>query len=53
MIEDLMQPRHLLLILGIALLMWGPQKLPELGRGLAQGIRGFRDALKPESHDSV
>jgi sec-independent protein translocase protein TatA len=51
MIEDLLQPRHLLLILGIALLMWGPQKLPELGKGLAQGIRGFKDALKPESHD--
>ena len=51
MIEDLLQPRHLLLILGLALLMWGPQKLPELGKGLAQGIRGFKDALKPESHD--
>jgi sec-independent protein translocase protein TatA len=51
MIEDLLQPRHLLLILGIALLMWGPQKLPELGKGLAQGIRGFKDALKPDSHD--
>jgi sec-independent protein translocase protein TatA len=51
MIEDLLQPRHLLLILGIAILMWGPQKLPELGKGLAQGIRGFKDALKPESHD--
>jgi TatA/E family protein of Tat protein translocase len=36
-------------ILGIALLMWGPQKLPELGKGLAQGIRGFKDVLKPKS----
>jgi sec-independent protein translocase protein TatA len=51
MIEDLLQPSHILLILGIALLMWGPQKLPELGKGLAQGIRGFKDALKLESHD--
>jgi sec-independent protein translocase protein TatA len=52
MIEDLLQPTHLLLILGVFLLMWGPQKLPELGKGLAQGIRGFKDAIKgPEIHD--
>lgn len=46
MIEDLLQPRHLLIILGICLLFFGPQKLPELGKGLAQGIRGFKESLK-------
>ncbi|HLY19458.1 MAG TPA: twin-arginine translocase TatA/TatE family subunit [Bryobacteraceae bacterium] len=46
MIEDLLQPRHLLVILAIALLFFGPQKLPELGKGLAQGIRSFKDSLK-------
>jgi sec-independent protein translocase protein TatA len=46
MIEDLLQPRHLLVILAVALLMFGPKKLPELGKGLAEGIRGFKDALK-------
>ena len=46
MIEDLLQPRHLLIILAIALLFFGPQKLPELGKGLAQGIRSFKDSLK-------
>ena len=51
MIEDLFQPTHLLLILGVCLLMWGPQKLPELGKGLAEGIRGFKQALKPEKED--
>ena len=49
MLEDLLQPRHLLVILGIALLMFGPKKLPELGKGLAQGIRGFKDAMKPDA----
>ena len=49
MIEDLLQPRHLLVILAIAVLMFGPKKLPELGKGLAQGIRGFKDALKSPS----
>ena len=47
MIEDLLQPRHLLVILAVALLMFGPKKLPELGKSLAQGIRGFKDAIKP------
>jgi len=46
MIEDLLQPRHLLVILAIALLFFGPSKLPELGKGLAQGIRSFKDSLK-------
>jgi sec-independent protein translocase protein TatA len=44
--EGLLQPTHLILILGIALLLFGPRKLPELGRGLGKGIRGFRQALR-------
>jgi len=46
MIEDLLQPRHLLVILIVALFLFGPKKLPELGKGLAEGIRGFKDAIK-------
>jgi len=49
--EGLLQPTHLILILGIALLMFGPRKLPELGQGLGKGIRGFRDALRGISVD--
>ena len=45
MLEGLLQPMHLVLILGIALLVFGPKKLPELGRGLGEGIRGFRGAM--------
>ena len=51
MIEDLLQPRHLLVILVVALFLFGPKKLPELGKGLAEGIRGFKDALKPPRPD--
>lgn len=47
MIEGLLQPQHLLVILVVALFLLGPKKLPELGKGLAEGIRGFKDALKP------
>lgn len=46
MIEDLLQPRHLLVILAVAIIFFGPKKLPELGKSLAEGIRGFKDAIK-------
>jgi len=46
MFEGLFQPMHLLLILGIALVVFGPSRLPELGRGLGEGIRSFRDSLR-------
>ena len=46
MIEGLLQPSHLLLILVVALFIFGPKKLPELGQGLGKGIRSFRDSMK-------
>lgn len=45
MFEGLFQPMHLLLIAGIALLVFGPKKLPELGKGLGESIRGFKSAM--------
>jgi sec-independent protein translocase protein TatA len=45
MFEGLFQPMHLLVIFGIALLVFGPKKLPELGRGLGESIKGFKEAL--------
>jgi sec-independent protein translocase protein TatA len=45
MFEGLFQPLHLLVIAGIALLVFGPKKLPELGKGLGDGIRGFKTAM--------
>ena len=54
MIEDLLQPRHLLVILAVAILMFGPKKLPELGKGLAEGIKSFKDAIKiPSDSDKA
>jgi sec-independent protein translocase protein TatA len=46
MLEGLLQPTHLLVIFGIALLVFGPKKLPELGKGIGEGIRGFKSAMK-------
>ena len=48
MLEGLFQPMHLLIIFGIALLVFGPKKLPELGKGIGEGIRGFKSAMKPD-----
>ena len=48
MFEGLFQPMHLLVIFGIALLAFGPKKLPELGKGIGEGIRGFKSAIKAE-----
>ncbi len=48
MFEGLLQPMHLIVILAIALLVFGPKKLPELGKGLGESIRGFREAMKGE-----
>lgn len=47
--EGLFQPLHLLLIFGIALLIFGPSKLAGLGKGLGEGIRNFKSAMKEGS----
>jgi sec-independent protein translocase protein TatA len=46
MIEDLFQPMHLLIIFAIALFVFGPKNLPELGKGIGEGIRGFKSAMR-------
>ncbi|MGO9517563.1 MAG: twin-arginine translocase TatA/TatE family subunit [Candidatus Korobacteraceae bacterium] len=46
MIEGLFQPMHLVVILFIALMVFGPKKLPELGKGLGDGIRSFKDSMR-------
>ena len=45
MLDNLFQPTHLLIILFIALLVFGPKKLPELGKGLGEGIRSFKESM--------
>jgi sec-independent protein translocase protein TatA len=53
MFEGLFQPMHLLVIFVIALLVFGPKKLPELGKGLGEGIRGFKDGLKDQPNNDA
>jgi sec-independent protein translocase protein TatA len=49
MFEGLMRPMHLLVILIIALLFFGPSKLGGLGKGLGDAIKNFKGALKEDS----
>jgi sec-independent protein translocase protein TatA len=51
MLEGLLQPTHLLVILAVALFVFGPKKLPELGQGLGKGIRSFRDSMKAATEE--
>ena len=52
MFEGLFQPMHLLVILVVGLFVFGPKKLPELGKGLGEGIRAFRGTLREGPEDS-
>ena len=46
---DLLSPVHLGIILIVALLIFGPKRLPELGQGLGKTIRDFRRAMQESS----
>ncbi len=45
MLEDLFRPTHLIAILVVALLLFGPSKLPQLGDALGRTIRDFKKAV--------
>jgi sec-independent protein translocase protein TatA len=46
MFEGLMQPMHLIVVLIIALLIFGPGKLADIGKGLGDGIRNFKKGMR-------
>ena len=48
MFEGLLRPMHLLLIVIIALLFFGPSKLAGLGKGLGDAIKNFKGAIKED-----
>ena len=49
---ELFQPMHLLIIGGIVVLLFGGRKLPELGKGLGEGYKSFKDGLKGASEET-
>ncbi len=50
---DLFTPLHLIILLVIVLVIFGPKRLPELGSGLGKAIRGFREATASEPDKAV
>ena len=53
MLDNLFTPTHLIFVLAIALLVFGPRKLPELGKGLGEGLRGFKQGIKGEPETTI
>jgi sec-independent protein translocase protein TatA len=51
--RGLFQPMHLILILVIVLIIFGPGKLPELGESLGKSIRGFKKAMSEKDDDKI
>src|SRR4030081_3492737 len=49
--EGLFQPTHIILILVVALLIFGPKRLPDIGKSLGKGIREFKGALNHIADD--
>jgi sec-independent protein translocase protein TatA len=50
--RGLFQPMHLLLILFIVLIIFGPGKLPEIGAGIGKSIRSFKKALSSDNEEA-
>jgi sec-independent protein translocase protein TatA len=53
MIDGLFQPTHLLLILLVLFFLFGGKKIPELAKGLGEGIRHFKSSVKGEEEKPV
>lgn len=43
---DLLQPWHLVVLFVVVFLLFGAKRLPEVGKGLGEGLKGFKEGLK-------
>lgn len=48
MIGNLFRPTHLILVLAVVLILFGPQKLPDIGAALGKSIREFKDSFSSQ-----
>ena len=46
-------PLHILILLVVVLLVFGAKRLPEIGRSLGEGMRGFKDSISGDTHQSL
>ena len=49
---DLLSPMHIIVLLVVALLIFGPKRLPEIGSGLGKSIREFKQSMNHQFQDS-
>jgi len=52
MFENLFRPMHLVLILVIVMIIWGPGKLPQIGAGLGDAIKNFKKSMADGSKEA-
>lgn len=50
---ELLTPTHLIVLAVVVLVLFGGKKLPELGKGLGEGLRGFKDGMKGVTEDTT
>ena len=50
---ELFTPTHLIVIAVVVLVLFGGKKLPELGKGLGEGLRGFKEGMKGITGDDT
>jgi sec-independent protein translocase protein TatA len=48
---EIFQPWHLVIVAIVVIVLFGGRKLPELGKGLGEGLRGFKDGMKGVTDD--
>jgi sec-independent protein translocase protein TatA len=53
MFDRILSPEGIIVLLVIALLLFGPSKLPSLGKGLGEAFRGFKDGIKGGETDTT
>ncbi len=50
---DLLQPWHLVVLGVVAFLLFGAKRLPELGKGLGEGLKGFKEGIRGVTEPSA
>jgi sec-independent protein translocase protein TatA len=50
---ELFTPTHLIVLAVVAVILFGGKKLPELGKGLGEGLRGFKDGMKGVTEETT
>ncbi|MGA2850334.1 MAG: twin-arginine translocase TatA/TatE family subunit [Terracidiphilus sp.] len=48
---ELLTPTHLMVVAAVVIIFFGGKKISELGKGLGEGLRGFRDGMKGMTKD--